>query len=83
MLSQDDHILGRLQIQLEHNKAKAFLDLIIAIEIWDNNVLQVDKVMYFLDDAAGILLVQFRWHSLHVKFVEPFHIISDTFSVAY
>jgi hypothetical protein len=39
--------------------------------------------MYFLDDAAGILRVQFRWHSLPVTFVEPFHILSDTFSVAY
>ena len=39
--TQDDRILGRLQIQLEHNKAKAFLALIIAIEIWDNNVLVV------------------------------------------
>ena len=39
--TQDDLILGKLQIQLEHNKAKAFLALIIAIEIWDNNVLQV------------------------------------------
>jgi hypothetical protein len=81
--TQDDHILGRLQIHFEHNKVKAFLALITAIETWDNNALQVGKVMYFLDDAAGILRVQFRWHSLPVTFVEPFHILSDTFSVAY
>ena len=80
---QDDRTLGRLQIHLEHNKAKAFLALITAIETWDNNVLQVGKVMYFLDDAADILRVQFRWHSLPVRFVEPFHILSDTFCVAY
>ncbi len=59
--TQDDRILGRLQIHLEHNKVKAFLALITIIETWGNNALQVDKVRLLMDisiDGLSRLMIE-------------------------